>query len=64
MGSESSSVAVVKAGFILRGTSLCAWCRSHGIDTGYASKALTGKQAGPKARELKARLMQASQAVD
>jgi len=63
MASESSNVAVVKAGFILKGTSLCAWCRSNGVDTGYASKALTGKQSGPKAQQLKARLIQASQAA-
>lgn len=62
--SAPSDAARAKAGFVLKGTTLRQWCRSAGVDTGYATKALTGKQSGPKARELSARILRASGAVD
>lgn len=58
------AISAVKAGFILKGTSMRAWCQAQGVDTGYASKALAGKQSGPKAQALKDRIIQASRAVD
>lgn len=55
-----TDAARVKAAFILRGTTLRAWCRSEGISTAYASRALAGKQLGPKAAALRERLLTAS----
>jgi hypothetical protein len=51
----------VRAGFVLRGTSLRAWCRANDIDPGYAHKVLAGKTQGPKALKLRAKLFEASQ---
>lgn len=59
-----TNAARAKAGFVLQGITLRQWCRSVGVDTGYATKALTGKQSGPKARQLCERILQASRAVD
>lgn len=37
-------LAKVRAGFVLKGTSLHAWCVAQGIDTSSASKALSGQE--------------------
>jgi hypothetical protein len=52
----------VKAGFTLRGDSLKAWCRRNSFDPGYVSRVLSGLRDGPAARELRHRLIEASQA--
>ena len=51
----------VRAGFVLLGTTLRAWCVANDIDPGYAHKVLAGKTRGPKALMLRARLFEASQ---
>lgn len=54
----------IKAGFVLRGTSLHAWCRANGIHHQNAHKALTGQWVGPKASALVERLLAASGATE
>lgn len=50
----------IKAGFILRGTSLAGWCKAHGTDPSNARKALLGIWKGPKGQEVRRRLLKES----
>jgi hypothetical protein len=58
--SETNVLPVVKAGFILRGTTFKRWCRETGIHPGYAHDVAAGKTNGPKARALRSRIVAAS----
>jgi len=51
----------VRAGFVLNGTSLNAWCRANGVAHQNARSALMGEWTGPKAAEMVHRLVAASQ---
>jgi hypothetical protein len=42
----------IKAAFVLRGTTLRRWARSHHIDPSHVQKAVTGKRRGPVARKI------------
>lgn len=55
-----SSLAQVRAGFILKGTTFKAWCRADGVDPGYAHKVVAGKLNGPNAEVLRKRIIAAS----
>lgn len=50
----------VKAAFVLRSTSLAAWCRANQIDPSWASQCLSGKRTGPKARAMRDRVVEAA----
>lgn len=54
--------ARVKAGFILRGTTLGAWCRANGVWPSYAYMVLKGSTNGPTAQALRQQLLTASSA--
>lgn len=47
----------VRAAFIKQGTSLRAWCIQHGIHRQNARDCLIGKWQGPKATQLRNRLI-------
>ncbi len=47
----------VRGRFIIQGTSLARWCRENNVDRVWASDALLGKRNGPKAIELRNRLV-------
>lgn len=51
----------VRAGFIERGTSLKAWCRSEGVAYSNARDVLIGSWNGPKGKALRARIVDAAQ---
>jgi len=51
----------VRAGFVLKGTTLRQWCLINGVDPGYAHKVVAGKTNGPKARALRAKIIAASE---
>jgi hypothetical protein len=51
---------LIKAGFIMQGTSLHAWCIANGVKPQNASKALLGQWTGPKAADLVQRILVAS----
>lgn len=55
-----TSLAQIRAGFILKGTTFKAWCRGQGIDPGYAHRAASGKATGPMAKRLRAMIVTAS----
>lgn len=55
-----SDLLKVRAGFVAKGTSLHRWCQEHGIKSENATKALKGSWNGPRARELRAKLLKAS----
>ena len=55
-----SQLAKVRAGFILQGRTLKSWCVGEGVDYGYAHKVVDGKTNGPKARALRARIVEAA----
>jgi len=57
-----SVLTEVRAGFILKETTLKGWCRQNGIDPGYGHKAVSGALNGPAARALKARIVAAATA--
>lgn len=50
----------VKAAFIMKDTTFNAWCTANGIIRQNAKQALTGAWDGPKAQELRERILQAS----
>ena len=50
----------VRAGFVMKGTSLTRWCREKGINPTGARTALTGGWNGPKGRQLRSDLIKAS----
>lgn len=57
---QESALPEVRAGFVLQGTTLRAWCLKNSVDPGYAHIVLSGKSNGPNAQELRARIVQAS----
>jgi hypothetical protein len=52
----------VKANFILKGTSFHEYCKNNDIDHGSATKALTKKWTGPKAKVLRSKIIADSKA--
>lgn len=50
----------VRAGFLLQGTSLKAWCREQGTHDSNVQRALIGSWDGPRARELRRRVVRAA----
>ncbi|MEZ9440904.1 hypothetical protein [Vibrio atlanticus] len=50
----------VKAGFLLRGTSLNRWCIEHDVKRQNAAQALKGVWKGEKSKDLCERLMLAA----
>ena len=60
---EEDRLRRIKAGFILRGTTLSAWCRENGVHHQNAHKALSGQWVGPKASMLVERLLAAAGVV-
>ncbi len=51
---------IVRAGFVLQGTTMNIFCIRNGIDRRNAHKALVGKWSGVKGRELRNRLIDAA----
>ena len=47
----------VRAGFLLKGTTLTEWCRSNSVDQGFASNILKGNSRGPRSLALRRRMM-------
>lgn len=58
--SARSQLAAIRSGFILQGTTFKAWCRSAGIDPGYAHHVAAGRTNGPNAQKLRDRIVRAS----
>jgi hypothetical protein len=50
----------VRAGFVLRGTTLNEWCRLNGVHIQNVRDAFLGRWQGPKAAELRQRVILAS----
>lgn len=50
----------VRAGFVLKNTTLGRWCRENAVSRQNARAALTGLWDGPKGRALRARLVKAA----
>lgn len=50
----------VRGAFVSRGTSLTAWCDANAVSRTYARWALLGLRDGPKAKALRARLVEAA----
>ncbi len=55
-----ADLPTVRAGFVLQGITLRGWCISNGVDPGYAHKVLAGKTNGPRANELRLRIIAAA----
>ncbi|XAI95383.1 hypothetical protein [Leptolyngbya phage Lsp-JY19] len=53
-------VKQVRAGFVLKGTSLGRWCREEKIPPQHARLCLLGGWNGPKGKALRSRLLQAA----
>lgn len=47
----------VRAAFVLKGTTLKAWCRQNNMHFSNARTCLTGAWDGPAARRLRARIL-------
>lgn len=50
-------VTQVRAGFVLKGTTLGRWCREQGLMPQHARLCLLGGWNGPKGKKLRARLL-------
>lgn len=50
----------VKAGFVLQGKSLKAWCRENGTNLPNARASLIGTWNGPAGKEMRARIVTAA----
>ena len=50
----------VRAGFVAQGSSLSQWCKAKGMNTQNALSCLTGTWDGPKAKTLRAEIIEAS----
>lgn len=50
----------VRAGFVLQGTSLQAWCREQGLLRQNVRKCLLGEWNGPKAKQLRKKIIEAA----
>lgn len=55
-----TDLLIVRTGFILQGTTFAGWCRSEGVDPGYAYRVMTGDTNGPKSRALRTKIMAAA----
>jgi gp16 family phage-associated protein len=53
-------VQQVRAGFILRGTTMSAWARQNGLDPSTVRQALYGTWNGPKGRAVRAKVLKAA----
>lgn len=53
-------VRAVRAGFVTRGTTYSAWCKKNKVNRSNCTQALTGAWDGPKARDLRSRVLRAS----
>ena len=51
---------LVRAGFTAQGSSLTKWCKNEDINAQTAISCLVGTWDGPKARKLRARLVEAA----
>jgi len=47
----------VRAGFILQGSNLSAWCKEQGLHPTNAKACLVGMWGGPKGTELRERIL-------
>jgi hypothetical protein len=50
----------IRAGFVMRGTTLHAWCKKHDIHRANATNALLGGWRGPKGRAIGERIAKAA----
>ena len=57
-------IRLVRAGFIIKGTSLQAWCEENNKNAGNARHALFGSWDGNKAKRLRAEIIKASGLAD
>jgi hypothetical protein len=53
-------VRSVRAGFVMQGTTLGAYCRNHNIRLQHARSALLGGWNGPKGTQVREQLLQAA----
>ena len=56
----AGDLKAVRGAFVAKNTSLAAWCREHGIDRSWASRALADVEQCPAAKRLKSRIMAAA----
>ncbi len=47
----------IRAALVARGTSLNAWCKSHGVNRQTAEKALKGERFGRRANDLRQQMV-------
>lgn len=52
---------LVRAAFVLHGTTLGAWCRENCVDRAHAHRVLRGITDGERARDLRHRIVKASE---
>ena len=57
---EPDLLTKIRAGFILKGTTMNAWCAKHAINRPNATMAILGGWRGPKAKRLVARIKRAA----
>jgi hypothetical protein len=57
---QPNILQVVRASFIMQGSSLGRWCRENDVEPGWAWRVLQGKHDGPAANTLRDRLVSAS----
>jgi len=57
-------IQLVRAGFIMQGTTLWGFCRVNGLDANNARKSLLGKWNGKKAIALRERLIESAKVAD
>lgn len=57
---SSGLYLAVRSGFVAQGTTLTAWCRQREVNPSNARYALLGAWNGPKAKELRIKLIEAS----
>ncbi|SHO55009.1 hypothetical protein [Vibrio quintilis] len=50
----------IRAGFIAQGASFSGWCKLHQVTPSNAKAALVGSWNGPKAKELRTKIIAAS----
>jgi len=50
----------VRSGFVAQDTTLSAWCKNKGINPSNAKACLMGNWDGPKAKELRQQIVEAS----
>jgi hypothetical protein len=50
----------VRAAFVEQGSSFAKWCLENKISRQWATAALTGRRDGPRARDLRAKILKAA----